>query len=338
MATGPTSNGVHRLRLSDRLFPALAVPAMLVALAYAPAGSTTAPAGSTTAPAGSASSAASTKQIPFTTPEEATEALANAVKAGNVGRLTRILGPEGRTILESGDPVEDKATRERFSRAYAESHRLDRGVASTWILVGKDDWPLPIPLVKRDSAWYFDARAGKEELLNRRIGRNELSTIQAVLAFVDAQQEYYSRNPQNDKLLHYAQKFVSSPGKRDGLYFPTKGGEKPSPLGPLFDARRAAGYVQAEGGAPAPYHGYYYRILRAQGPKAPGGAYDYVVNGQMMGGFALVAYPARHGNSGVMTFLVNHDGVVYEKNLGPDTAAIAQKITRFNPDDGWKRR
>jgi hypothetical protein len=279
------------------------------------------------------------KPQPFPSAEQAMTALAEAVKAHDNARLKTILGSEGAAILESGDPVEDKAMRERFTKAYDESHRLEhRGMTKTkaWIVVGKDDWPVPIPVFKQGSAWYFDARAGREELLNRRIGRNELSVAQALLAYVDAQREYHSRNPQGDPMPQYAQKFVSSDGKRDGLYFPTKAGEKPSPLGPLFDARRA-NYVPDQGGRPPPYHGYYYKILKSQGARAPGGAYDYVVNGKMIGGFALVAYPAQYGNSGVMTFIVNHDGVVYQKNLGSDTAAVAQKMTQFNPDGTWKR-
>jgi hypothetical protein len=281
---------------------------------------------------------AAAKPKPFTSPEQAMEELAAAVKARDKGRLRTILGSEGEAILNSGDAAEDRAAGERFLAAYDESHKVEaRGLARAWIVVGKDDWPLPIPIVKRGSAWYFDVRAGKEELLNRRIGRNELAVQQAALAYVDAQREYYARNPTNDKLLQYAQKFISSRDKRDGLYYPTKAGEKPSPLGPLFDARRAAGIVQDDGAKPTPYHGYYYRILKGQGSGAPGGAYDYVVNGKMIGGFALVAYPASYGNSGVMTFVVNHDGIVYEKNLGPDTAAVAQKMTRFNPDKSWKR-
>jgi hypothetical protein len=298
----------------------------------------TVPSVASAADAAKPASKGATQPRPFGSPEEAMESLASAVKAGDVAKLKAIIGSEGAAILESGDPIADNDTRERFSAAYAESHKLEyRGIAKAWIVVGKDDWPLPLPIAKRGSAWYFDGRAGKEELLNRRVGRNELSVAKAMLAYVDAQQEYRSRNPEKDRMPHYAQKFVSSEGKRDGLYFPTTAGEKPSPLGPLFDARRAKGYVPDEGGRPAPYHGYYYRILTAQGSKAPGGAYDYVVNGKMIGGFALVAYPAQYGNSGVMTFMVNHDGTVYEKNLGKDTAALAQKMTHFNPDGTWKR-
>ena len=278
------------------------------------------------------------KQKTFTSAQEGMEAIAAAIAAGDVKTLRAILGPESDSILKSGDAIEDKESLARFDRAYKEAHKLEERPAGTaWIVVGKDDWPMPIPIVKKDeNTWLFDTKAGKEELLNRRIGRNELWTMESVLAYVDAQQEYYQRNPQGDKLLQFAQKFVSSPGKRDGLYFPTKPGEKPSPLGPLFDARQAAGVQQ--GSAPVPYHGYYFRILKAQGPKAPGGAYSYVVNGKMLGGFALVAWPATYGNSGVMTFIVNHDGKIYEKDLGPKTAEIAQKITQFNPDDGWAPR
>jgi DUF2950 family protein len=198
--------------------------------------------------------------------------------------------------------------------------------------IGKDAWPFPIPLVKEAAGWRFDTAAGKEEILNRRIGRNELDAMQAALAYGDAQREYYAMNPQKDKLLQYAQKFVSTQGKRDGLYFPTKEGEPRSPLGPLFDKAKAAGYEQGGG-----YHGYRYKILKAQGPDAKGGAYDYVVKGKMIGGYALVAWPVNYGNTGVMTFMVNHDGVIYEKNLGPGTAAAAEKITRFNPDKTWKQ-
>jgi hypothetical protein len=191
--------------------------------------------------------------------------------------------------------------------------------------------------VKADSGWKFDTNAGKEEILNRRIGRNELSTVQSVLAYADAQREYYVRNPDNAKLLHYAQKMASAPGKRDGLYYPVKAGEPQSPLGPLFDSAKAQGYGgKSADGKPAPYHGYKYKILTGQGPDAKGGAYDYVAGGKMIGGFGLIAWPANYGNSGVMTFMVNHDGVVYEKDLGPGTEAAAQKITKFNPDKTWK--
>jgi hypothetical protein len=277
-------------------------------------------------------------QKAFASPEEAAKALAAATGAGDTKALQSILGPGSASLVRSGDAVADRRGRERFAKAYAEANRIEQqGDAKAVLLVGKDEWPMPIPLVKGADGWRFDTKAGREEVLNRRIGRNELSAVQAMLAYVDAQREYYLRNPRNDKLLHYAQKFDSAQGKRDGLYFPTKAGEKPSPLGPLFASARAQGYTKDGDGMPDPYHGYRYRILKRQGPDAPGGAYDYVVQGRMIGGFALIAWPAAYGNSGVMTFIVNHDGVVYEKDLGPDTAAAVPKITRFNPDKSWKR-
>jgi DUF2950 family protein len=268
----------------------------------------------------------------FASPEEAVKALIEA--AGDAKAVLAVLGADARPIISSGDAAADKADRERFLKAYAEANKLMKaGDDMMLLVVGKDEWIFPIPLVKDKAGWRFDTREGREEVLNRRIGRNELSTIQAVLAYVDAQREYYLRNPQGDKLLHYAQKFVSTKGKRDGLYFPTKPGEKPSPLGPLFEKAKAQGYTKDNSG----YHGYHYRILRGQGGSAPGGAYGYVAQGRMIGGFALVAWPVSYGNSGVMTFIVNHDGVVYEKDLGPDTAEAVTKISRFNPDKSWKR-
>jgi hypothetical protein len=281
---------------------------------------------------------AAAKQKTYATPEDAVKDLMAAVKLNDPKALLPILGPEGKPLVSSGDKVADGAVAESFLRSYEEGNKLEKsGDAKAILLTGKDDWPFPIPIVKEGDGWRFDTKAGGQEILNRRIGRNELHTMQAVLAYVDAQQEYYLRNPQKSKLLQYAQKFISSPGKRDGLYYPTKAGEQPSPLGPGFESARAEGYSQVEGkDQPGAYHGYRYRILKAQGPGAPGGAYDYLVKGGMMGGFALVAWPAMYGNSGVMTFLVNHDGIVYEKDLGPETAATAQKITKFDPD-GWNK-
>ena len=284
--------------------------------------------------ASAAASAQEPKQRAFASPEEAVKAFVAAAGSGDVKALQEILGPGSESIVQSGDAVADRRGRERFVQAFGEANKLARqGDAKAILLVGKDDWPLPIPIVKDASGWRFDTKQGSEEILNRRIGRNELSAIQAVLAYVDAQREYYLRNPQGDKLLQYAQRISSSRGKRDGLYFPTKAGEKPSPLGPLFASAKAEGYTKEDIG----YHGYHYRIVRGQGPSAPGGAYDYVAQGRMIGGFALVAWPVAYGRSGVMTFIVNHDGVVYEKDLGPDTTAAVKKMTRFNPDKSWKR-
>jgi len=284
--------------------------------------------------------AAEAKQKIYATPEEAVKELIASMKSGDAKAMMAVLGQGSKDIVQSGDAVADKAGRERFVKSYEQANLLEKSGDSKVVLsTGKDNWPFPIPIVKDAAGWRFDAKQGGEEILNRRIGRNELSAIQAAQAYVDAQREYYLSNPLRDKLLHYAQRLVSNPGKRDGLYFPTKAGERPSPLGPGFDRAKAQGYERGKdaAGKPVPYHGYHYRILKRQGPDAPGGAYDYVAQGRMIGGFALVAYPASFGNSGVMTFLVSHDGVVYEKDLGPETAATAQKITRFNPDKSWKR-
>jgi DUF2950 family protein len=273
-------------------------------------------------------------QKTFASPEEAVKALIAA--AGDAKAILAILGPEAKAIINSGDAVADKEARERFLKAYKEANQLMKSRDDMALLViGKDEWIFPIPIVKDAAGWRFDTKEGREEILNRRIGRNELSAIKAVQAYADAQRDYYLRNPQNDKLLQYAQKVISTKGKRDGLYFPTKAGEPVSPLGPRFES-----YVAKNKGEPGklvPYHGYYYRILKAQGPDAPGGAYSYLAQGKMIGGFALVAWPASYGNSGIATFLINHDGVVYQKDLGPGTPGAAQKITSFNPDKSWTR-
>ncbi|HSF30324.1 MAG TPA: DUF2950 domain-containing protein [Candidatus Tectomicrobia bacterium] len=273
----------------------------------------------------------------FASAEDGVQALIAAAKAGDVKAMLDVLGPAARPLITSGDPVADRHDRERLVQAYEESYSLVMsGETKAVLQVGKDDWPFPIPLVKDKTGWRFDTQAGREEILNRRIGRNELAVIEVCRAYVDAQREYYLRNPQGDALLQYAQQFGSTEGKRDGLYWVAEPGEEASPLGPLAANARDEGYQKGKGSKPIPYHGYYYRILKAQGPEAPGGAYDYVVNGKMLGGFALVAYPASWGNSGVMTFIVNHDGVVYQKDLGPKTAAVARAMTQFNPDSRWK--
>jgi Protein of unknown function (DUF2950) len=272
----------------------------------------------------------------FATAEEAATALVNALRSGDKKAILRVLGPEGGGLVSSGDPVADRRTREAFVAKYDERHRFEAGDGKATLVVGKDDFPLPIPLVPAGPGWRFDTDAGKEEILNRRIGQNELNTIQVCLAVVDAQREYYARDPDRDGVLQYAQKFASTPGRRDGLYWPTRPGEPPSPLGDLVARARGEGYGRSKD-APAPYWGYYYRILNAQGKDAPGGAYSYLAHGRMMGGFAVVAYPAQYGASGVMTFLVNHDGVVYQKDLGPATATLARQMAAFNPDATWAK-
>jgi hypothetical protein len=286
--------------------------------------------------AGSGAPASGAAQRRFETLEEATQALIGALRGGDQKALTAILGDGSQGLVSSGDPVRDKAARERFVADYDAKHHLEAGGGKVVLVVGQDDFPFPIPIVPDGPTWRFDTAAGREEILNRRIGQNELNTIQVCLAYVDAQREYYARDPDNNGLLQYARAFGSTPGKRDGLYWPTKPGERLSPLGPFVVRARGEGYSKT-GTGPVPYWGYYYRILSAQGKDAPGGAYDYLAHGRMIGGFAMVAYPAQYGSSGVMTFIVNHDGVVYQKDLGPNTAAIARGMKEFNPDSTWKK-
>jgi hypothetical protein len=277
-------------------------------------------------------------QKTFGSPDEAVAALIAAGKAQDRKAFLDVLGADAKSLIYSGDPVADQNGLERFLKSYEEAHKIEAsGDAKAILSVGKDAWPFPIPIVKTGAQWRFDTKQGEQEILNRRIGRNELAVIQVVQALVDAQRDYYTRNPANDTLLQYAQKFGSSKGKKDGLYYPTKEGEQPSPAGQLVATAQAQGYKANVSGKPVPYYGYYYRILKAQGPDARGGAYDYVVRGKMIGGFAFVAYPAIYANSGVMTFIVNHDGVVYEKDLGAGTADVASKMSKFNPDKTWKR-
>jgi DUF2950 family protein len=260
----------------------------------------------------------------------------DAARTGDQKTMLAIFGPEGKGLVWSGDAVADRRRRERFVAAYDEKHSFEAGGGKVVLDVGNDNYPFPIPIVPDGPTWRFDTAAGKEEIIDRRIGRNEFYAIQTSLAYVDAQREYYTRDPDGDALLHYAQKFASTPGKKDGLYWPTKEGETPSPLGPLVARARGEGYSK-KSAAPVPYWGYYYRILTAQGTDAPGGAYRYLAHGRMMGGFALVAYPAQYGVSGIMSFIVNQDGVVYQKNLGPKTAALGLAMKEFNPGSTWTK-
>jgi hypothetical protein len=281
--------------------------------------------------------AAQASQKTFASPEEAVKALIDAATAGNQEELMAIFGPAGREVLSSGDAVDDKAVKEQFLKAYEVKHALIReGDTKAVLQIGAEDWPFPIPIVKRGEKWSFDTKKGKEEMNNRRIGRNELSTIQVCLAYVDAQREYAAKDRDGDGLFEYAQKFWSTPGKKDGLYWETKPGEEESPLGDFAARATGEGYKKTSN-KPVPYHGYFFKVLKAQGKNAPGGAYDYLVKERMIGGFGMVAYPAKYGVSGVMTFVVNHDGIVYEKNLGKDTTKIAQAMKLFNPDKTWKK-
>jgi hypothetical protein len=269
-------------------------------------------------------------QDTYATPEDAAKALADAMRTDERKLIWRVLGPGASKFIRSGDPVQDEEAREAFVAAYDKSVKFEkRGDTKATLLIGPADFPFPYPLVMKNGRWQFDAKQGNEQVLDRRIGRNELAAIKVCLAYVDAQREYATLDRDDNGLLEYAQKLVSTPGKRDGLSWATKAGEAPSPLGPL-----TAGVAQ---GPANPYHGYYYKILTGQGKDAPGGAYDYIVDGRMIGGFALVAYPARWGGSGVMTFICNHDGIVFERNLGKDTVATASSMTVYNPDAGWEK-
>jgi hypothetical protein len=283
----------------------------------------------------STGSAATAQQKSFPSAEEAVKAAIAAARSNNDKELLAIFGSQGKEILFSGDAVADKQRREEFLKAYDEKNRLSSEGESTILIIGKQDWPFPIPVVKKGQSWVFDTDKGKQEILNRRIGENELFTIQACLAVVDAQREYALKDRDKNSLLEYAQKFISDPGKKNGLYWEVKQGEAPSPLGPIMLQARGEGYQRKTPTTPVPFHGYYYRILTAQGKDAPGGAYSYLVKGKMIGGFAVVAYPAEYGNSGVMTFIVNHDGKVFQKNLGSNTASIAKGMKEYNPDKTW---
>ena len=274
----------------------------------------------------------------FASPENAGQATYTAAKAGDSNVLLAIFGPEAKELIFSGDPVQDKAGLELFTSRYDEMHRWRKVANGGMVLdVGAENYPFPFALLKNTSGqWYFDTASAKEEVLARRIGGNELSTVEVLNAMADAQAEYFSQTHDGSHVRQYAQKFVSDDGKQNGLYWKTADETQPeSPLGPLAAYASAEGY----GGtaqAPQPFHGYFYRILTKQGDKAHGGAKEYVVNGAMTRGFAILAYPAEYGNSGVMSFLINQDGVVFQKNLGDNTLDEAKAIAAFNPDDTWK--
>jgi hypothetical protein len=248
--------------------------------------------------------------------------------------LATVLGPDGEDIVSSGDEVADAATRQKFVAAYDAKHQITlEGDNKAVMIIGPDDYPLPIPLTRKDGMWRFDTAAGRDEILARRIGKNELDAIQSSLAYVDAQNEYAEKDRTGVGVKTYAQRIISQPGKKDGLYWPTSAGEEASPLGEVVAQATRQGY--RVGGGRTPFHGYYFKILTGQGPDASGGEQDYVVRGKMIGGFGLVAYPAEYGNSGIMTFIVNHKGTVFQKDLGPNTAKRAERMTEFNPDKSW---
>lgn len=269
----------------------------------------------------------------YASPEAAVDDFVAAIRNYNLEALLKIFGGEARRLFVSEDPVADENLRKDFLRLYDQNHELMPGGESTMtLLTGTDLWPLPIPLVKSNEGWTFDTEAGIDEIVNRRIGRNELSAIQTCLATGDAQREYFRRDHDGDGILEYAQAFRSSLGLQDGLFWPVAGGEPESPIGELVARAADEGY----GPADTAYHGYRYRLLTSQGLAAPGGAYDYIVRGNQIGGFAIVAFPAAYGDSGVMTFMLSHEGVVYQKDLGEKTEAEARKLRSFDPQ-GWTK-
>ena len=272
--------------------------------------------------------------IGFKTPEEAVEAFVAAVQKGDVAEMQRLLGPGSEDVSSSGDPVQDKGDREQFLATYSAKHSLaEESPGTKTLIVGENDWPVPVPIVQRDGRWYLDGQAGADEIIYRRVGANELGAIAVARGFVDAQNEYASEGRDGDPPGVYALKLISDEGMQNGLYWPTAEGEPPSPAGEFVAAAAAEGYRRGE--SRTPYHGYYYRMLYRQGENANGGAREYFENGVLTGGFALVAWPADYGASGVMTFIVNEDGVVFQKDLGEDTATAVDAIQSFDPDSSW---
>jgi len=278
------------------------------------------------------------KQIYFSSPQQAVEALVAALQENNDTELLAILGPGSVDLISSGDKVADENGRTRFLKAYGEANRLElKNEGQVTLVLGNKDYPFPLPIVNQEEGWRFDTQVGMEEILNRRIGRNELHTIEVMQAYVDAQREFVCMDSDPGG-AEFAQRLTSTEGKKDGLYWEAKEGEEESPFGPLIAGATEEGY---QGGLdqvpPEPFHGYYFKILKKQGEHATGDAFDYVADGKMILGFGLVAYPAKYGASGIMTFIVNQEGVVYEKDLGEDTAKLAAAMDTFDPDETWNR-
>ena len=274
----------------------------------------------------------------FKSPQDAFKALVEGARDNNTLELLAIFGPKGAELVSSGDAVADTLARARFVKAADEKVEFSKlDDSSKLALLGKDGWCFPIPIVKSGKGWTFLTEEGKEEILNRRIGRNELNTIQVSLAYMNAQREYAAVDRDGDGVIEYARHFMSQTGKKDGLYWEAAPGEQRSPLGPFFARATQEGYSFMKNDKPLPYYGYFFRILKSQGPNAPGGAIDYVVDGRMTAGFGLIAYPAQYGSSGVMTFMVNQQGIVYEKDLGPDTEETAKSLTAYDPDETWEK-
>ncbi len=277
-------------------------------------------------------------QETFPSAAEATQALIAALKGADQASLLKVLGSNAMSIVSSGDDAEDKSNRDQFVQKYLQMHRLVMEPdGSTTLYIGAENWPTPIPLVRQGDSWYFDTAAGKQEILYRRIGKNELATIQVCSALVDAEKEYYGQPHDGDSNPQYAQKFLSDPGKHNGLYWETSAGEAASPIGPLLASAAIDDHRDAADQKPQPFQGYYFRILKAEGTRAHGSERSFIVDGKMTRGFAFLAYPAEYRSSGVMTFIVDQDGIVYEKDLGPKTAQIAKTLTRYDRDGSWRK-
>ncbi|MFZ3207668.1 MAG: DUF2950 domain-containing protein [Geobacteraceae bacterium] len=282
---------------------------------------------------------AKVRQRGFNSPAEAVKSLVEAVKNSDEKALKYILGPDSEKLISSGDPVIDQSGRDRFIELYNEKNQLEqKGGSRTVLTLGKDDFPFPLPLMRKGCIWIFDTKAGSREILNRRIGRNELAVMDVLKAYLEAQREYAHKDHDGNGVIEFARKLNSTPGKQDGLYWEVKEGEEPSPFGPLMAKADCEGYgKQFIATPPEPFHGYYFKVLTKQGKHAEGGAFDYLVNDKMVLGFALVAYPARYRASGVMTFIVNQGGVICQKDLAKATARIATEMTRFDPDKSWEK-
>jgi hypothetical protein len=272
-------------------------------------------------------------QKTFSSPEDASNALVTATQNNDEKTMLDILGPDGKQIVSSGDETEDAESRANFVRRYEQMHRLVKEPDGTTVLyIGAENWPTPIPLVNQGNSWYFDTEAGKKEILYRRVGRNELSAISVCQELVAAQKEFYSAQHNE-----YAKEIFSDEGQHNGLYWKAAEGESQSPVGPLVASAFAEGHAKSQDGSPTPYRGYYYRMLTRQGKNGPGGAKSYLANGKMVEGFAFVAYPAEYRSSGVMTFIVNEDGVVYQKDLGKKTEVLAKAMKEYNPNSSWQK-
>lgn len=276
-------------------------------------------------------------QKTFSSPLEAVNALVEAARSGDPALLVPLLGSQAADIISSGDLGVAKKVLADFVKAYGEKHSLSvEAQGFEFLQVGQGNWPFPFPIVRDGTVWYFDIERGNEEILDRRVGRNELGAIAVCEGYVQSQIEYASKGRDGNSSGIYAQRFQSNPGKQDGLYWATSKGEPQSPMGPLVASAAAEENSKQSPGSSTPYYGYFYKILTAQGPNAPGGAKNYVVDGKLTGGFALIAYPAQYHSTGVMTFIVNRDGVVYQQDLGEQTSDLASQITAYNPDDSWR--